>query len=433
MNGARPRASRTRPDSEARGSAPVRRLPAGLGALSRLPDVSIAGVVAAVALAVIGAVSFGLLGGPLPDLQLGGRSGVGDVPNRTPNATQVFTPDLPDKPHVRGTILFAKSGNIWSVSGDDVISRITSGGHEMSPAWSPDGRTIYYLDIQEKKALVPFEGSESPYTLDYPVLSRMAPDGTGTQAIQDGLYSWAGGRYEYFYGIWQPAISPDGRTFAIISDSPDPFTLDYTLQLLPVKGGTPTRLQLPEDYGVGHNDPAWSPDGTQVAFSYNHRDGALGRPRIGLYTVKTGRVRFLTDFGFAQPSFSPDGSLIVAVRTTPRGRDVVLLDSASGAEVLRVTDDGRSFAPVWSPAGDQVAFLRANGMSIDLVVVTLGGKGRALSVTAQEQLTSQSGLDGTSRPSWFIPASELPAPATATPVPSTRASPGLASPAPSGT
>jgi dipeptidyl aminopeptidase/acylaminoacyl peptidase len=426
VNGARPRASRTGPAAERHPPVPARRPPAGLGGLSGLPNVSIAGVVAAVALAAIGALSFGLLGGPLPDLPIGGRGGAGDVPNRTPNATQVFTPDLPDKPHVRGTILFAKSGNIWAVTGDDAISRITNGGHEMFPTWSSDGKTIYYLDIREKKAIVPSEGSDSPYTLDYPVLSRMAADGSGAKEIQDGLYSWAGGRYEYFYGIWQPALSPDGRTFAIISDSPDPFTLDYTLQLLPAKGGAPTRLQLPEDYGMGHNDPAWSPDGAQIAFTYNHRDGALGRPRIALYTVKTGHQRFLTDFGFAQPSFSPDGHLLAAVRTTARGRDVVLLDAVTGAEVLRVTDDGHSFAPAWSPAGDQVAFLRANGMSIDLVVVTLGGAGRTLSTTAQEQLTSQSGLDGTSRPSWFIPASQLPSPAPATP-----ASPRGVSPSPS--
>ena len=176
---------------------------------------------------------------------------------------------------------------------------------------------------------------------------------------------------------------------------------------MPAAGGQLTRLQLPEDYGLGQNDPTWSPDGRTIAFTYNHREGALGRPRIGLYDVKSGTVRYLTGYGYAQPSYSPDGRWVAAVRTSAKGRDIVILDARTGTELLRVTDDGHSFAPVWSPAGDQIAFLHVAGLSIDLWVATLAGSGRSFSVTDTEPLTSQSALDGTSRPAWFIPSSEL--------------------------
>ena len=43
----------------------------------------------------------------------------------------------------------------------------------------------------------------------------------------------------------------------------------------------------------------------------------------------------------------------------------MILDAA-GKEVLRVTDDAHSFSPVWSPAGDAIAFLHLAGTIVDL-------------------------------------------------------------------
>ena len=62
-----------------------------------------------------------------------------------------------------------------------------------------------------------------------------------------------------------------------------------------------------------------------------------------------------------QPSYSPDGRYIAATRTTRFGTDVVILDASNGNELLRLTDDGASWAPSWSPAGDAIAFLHIDG------------------------------------------------------------------------
>ncbi len=387
----------------------------------RLARQGIGPVLAGVVLLIVGVLSVGLLGGPLPlPGPVTAQTRVGDVPDRTPDPVVVFQPAIPQKPHVAGAILFSKAGNLWSVGGDDRLTQLTTGGGDGSPAWSPDGRTIYFVHVASAKGDVPCSvvaasgciASVAHYTLEYPTLSSMPSAGGPAKAIESGLYTWGGGRYSYFYGLWQPALSPDGRTLAVISDAPDPLQYDYTVQLIPARGGALTRLRLPADYGLGLNDPAWSPDGRLLAYTYDHREGAVGRPRIAVLTVATGAVRFLTDTGYAQPSFSPDGRYLAAVRTSVKGRDVVILDAATGAELLRLTDDGRSFAPVWSPAGDQIAFLRANGLTLDLWLDTLAGRGTTFSVTKEEPLTSQSRLDGTSKPSWFIPPDEIPAPSS---------------------
>ena len=386
----------------------------------------VAPLLSLVGLAVIAAISFQLLGGSLPVVGVSGGGGPG-ISSRTPDPIVPFTP--PQKPQVLGTILFVKAGNVWSVSGSDQLTQISRSGTDSSPVWSPDGALIYFVQTKTMKALMPCSmmpaacTGQSPYTLQYPVISSMRPDGTGRTAIASGLYALSGG-YHYFTWLLQPAISPDGRTFALIGDAPDPLAADALhLETMPVAGGTPTVLNVPEEYGMGHSDPAWSPDGRYIAFTYNHVDGALGMPKIGLYNVATRRTTFLTGYGFAQPAWSPDGKYIAAVQTSAKGRDVVILNASTGDVVLHLTSDGTSFAPVWSPAGNQIAFLRASGLSIDLELATLTGSAPNFTRSKVEALTTDSELDGTSKPAWFIPADQMPAPSAA-PAPAVSGAPG---------
>src|SRR5947209_14287193 len=48
---------------------------------------------------------------------------------------------------------------------------------------------------------------------------------------------------------------------------------------------------------------------------------------------------------------------------TRRSSDlVVILDAANGHEIQRVTTDDSSAAPIWSPAGDAIAFLQTTSV-----------------------------------------------------------------------
>ncbi len=107
----------------------------------------------------------------------------------------------------------------------------------------------------------------------------------------------------------------------------------------------------------------------------------------------------------------------------------MIIDASRGRELLRVTNDGGSWSPVWSPKGDAIAFLHIEGQIVDLRMAVLGGTAPDWTVTETKALTEVSGLDGASRPDWFVPASELPAP-TPAPTPSVSASPA-GSPSPS--
>ena len=116
---------------------------------------------------------------------------------------------------------------------------------------------------------------------------------------------------------------------------------------------------------------------------------------------------------------------VAATRTTSFGTDVVILDAVRGTELLRVTNDERSFNPVWSPAGDSIAYFSIDGGVTDLWSATLVSTSGTPTLDGEAlQLTIAAGLDASSRPGWWIPTELLPTPApTPTSAPSESAVP----------
>src|SRR5260221_3429380 len=228
------------------------------------------------------------------------------------------------------------------------------------------------------------------------------PEQVLSGTIHSGSRSW-------FDWIRQPVVSADGSTLAMVSDGPDPTRSDVVLQLYDL--GTKKRTALPagESAPLGPQDPAWRADGRYLLYVRNGREGARGAPEIFRWDLANKKATQVTGPGYLEPSYSPDGVYIAATRTTSFGNDIVILDAAHGRELLRVTTDGASWAPVWSPAGDAIAFLHIEGQIVDLQLARLTGSGPTWTVSEIVDLTQVSGLDGGSRPGWYIPRVELPA------------------------
>jgi Tol biopolymer transport system component len=387
----------TRRTSAVRGT----RDPYGLGpARDYIPP-----IVAGLALLVVAALTFSLMNNQVP---FGiGKSGTGSNPG--PNRTAAPSNVVIVEPEVTfpGSIVYAKAGNVWIQTGKDV-RQLTDAGKDSMPSFSPDGEWVYFIREQTGKGLYPLNGRLTWYDLSTPELLRVPSDGKGKiEGIVNGRIKK--GRSLGFFWIRQPVLSPNGHTIAIVSDGTDPGANDTVMQFYDTTTKKFTKLKLAESVPLGHQDPAWMPDGSYLLLVKNGRDGSRGAPQIIKYNPENQKSFTITGPGYLSPAPSPDGKYIAATRTDSFGTDVVILDAATGAEILRVTDDAASFSPAWSPAGDAIAFLHLDGNIVDLQMATLDGAPGSWTVAKITSLTEVSGLDAASRPGWFVPPGELPA------------------------
>jgi Tol biopolymer transport system component len=157
-----------------------------------------------------------------------------------------------------------------------------------------------------------------------------------------------------------PTLAPDGKTFLFVSSAAG----NQDIYLRRVDGRNAINLTRSP---AADTQPAFSPDGSQIAFR-SSRDGG------GIFVMgATGEsVRRLTTVGY-NPSWAPDGSRIafsmepVALNPRLRGSLVRLwtADAATGA-TRQITKALDAVQPSWSPHGHRIAFWGIRGAQRDL-------------------------------------------------------------------
>jgi Tol biopolymer transport system component len=122
-------------------------------------------------------------------------------------------------------------------------------------------------------------------------------------------------------------------------------------------------------------DPAWSSDGSRVAFD-STRDGNL--EIYGMGADGTNPTRLTRDPGWDfTPDWSPDGARIAFVST--RGtREHIYVMNADGSGVTALTPGPwRDYDPDWSPDGSRIAFTSNRSGHWGVYVMRADGSGPA--------------------------------------------------------
>jgi len=225
----------------------------------------------------------------------------------------------------------------------------------LSPSWSPDGRSLLYTSYKE--------GKPSLYVFD--------------------LFSGKDARFLSSAGLnvggrW----SPDGQSVATTLERQG----NVDIYLLDRAGKVVRRLT--DDPGIDVS-PTWSPDGKRIAFVSNRS----GSPQIYIMELGNGKARRLTYSGGynTSPDWSPKGDKM-AYTGRVGGRFHIFTIGADGGDPQQLTSGPADNEDAsWSPDGRFILFSSNRAGPYHLYLMQASGEN-------QQRLTASRGDDR--NPSW---------------------------------
>jgi TolB protein len=146
-----------------------------------------------------------------------------------------------------------------------------------------------------------------------------------------------------------PRVSPDNTRIAFASLGRDGWAIRlYSLELFRLvnfSAGTA---------GGSNQSPAWSGDGTRIAFSSSRS----GDPEIWVADASGANLHRLTNFAGPDvaPTWNPRTNAQLAWVSGRTGLPQIYTMDQDGANVQRLTDGGYAISPSWSPNGQFLTF-----------------------------------------------------------------------------
>jgi len=215
------------------------------------------------------------------------------------------------------------------------------------PAWSPDGKEIAFSNELRRA------GETSPHRA---IISIIPANGGEPREIMNFSGELSG-----------LAWSPDGRRIVFsynrVKDGSDPIPDSREerrdIYIISVTGGEPKRLTRTDNEDHFSMAPCWSPDGKRIAYLWMNRKGVTESgdlsepPRIYTMDIEGGEIKLVTNedpmYWF---SWTRDGKYIIYPNS---GRELLKVPADGGkAEKLKI----KGGAPDMSPDGKKIAFYR---------------------------------------------------------------------------
>jgi TolB protein len=204
---------------------------------------------------------------------------------------------------------------IYSEASSRLISWPRFRGTNSSPSWSPDGSELMFMSsmLGNPELFITDASGAHPKRLTYSNGANTSPS-------------------------WNPKT---GQQVAFVSDRggiPQLYTMNSD-------GSSQAKVDLPDmGYVI---DPAWSPNGQLLAFSWRRPNGNYDLYVMEIVTRQL--VELTRDVGRNErPSWAPDGRHLVFESTRTGTRQIWTM-LADGTEARQLTKQGQNESPNWSP------------------------------------------------------------------------------------
>jgi len=190
-------------------------------------------------------------------------------------------------------------------------------------------------------------------------LWTISGDGTGTANLTNDAPMELQGR---------AAWSPDGTQIAYSVE------VDGNADIYVIEADGSSRTRLTTDPGVD-DTPVWSPDGSRIAFISDRANGefdifTMAADGSDLQKITTNPDRD------SSPDWHPDGDTIVYRARTNGNSNIYVTNATGGITLSLTTDPGFDGDPTWSPDGEQILFTTDRTGDYEIFVMNRDGSNR---------------------------------------------------------